>query len=153
MLNFHPIKFLYETRAPYVAQRAAAPIAQRIVDALDAPGGKLILLVGHDTNIAALGGFMDMHWTAADYPRDDPPPGGALAFELLTDATGAKFVKAFYQAQSMDQLRNLTPLTLASPPAQSYLPITGCTTSGDTPCPLAKFQALIRTKLEHPAAN
>jgi fructose-1,6-bisphosphatase/inositol monophosphatase family enzyme len=34
------------------------------------------------------------------------PPGGALGFELLSDAGGHKFVRAFFRAQTMDQLRN-----------------------------------------------
>jgi hypothetical protein len=49
-------------------------------------GGKLTLLVGHDTNIAALRGFLRRPLHRADYPRDDPPPGGAMGFELLKDA-------------------------------------------------------------------
>lgn len=70
ILRFHPVKFQFETRPAYVAHRIAAPIVTRIVDALSGTGGRLTLLFGHDTNIAALGGFYDMHWTMADYPRD-----------------------------------------------------------------------------------
>lgn len=153
MLRFHTTKYIYEARTPYVAERVAAPIARKILDAMNgAPGtGKLTLLAGHDTNIAMLGGMLDLHWTPADYPRDDPPPGGALGFEVLRDAKGARFVRAFYQAQSMDQLRNLTPLSLSNPPAYNYLPITGCTTRADQLCPLPKFQSIVQAKLDHPA--
>lgn len=153
MLRFHPVKFYYETRTPYVSERIAAPIARRILGALngEADTGKLTLLVGHDTNIASLGGMLDLHWTIAEYPTDDPPPGGALGFELVSDAQGGKFVRAFYQAQTMDQLRNLTPLTAEAPPALVYIPITGCTTSAEAVCPLAKFQELVQAKLDHPA--
>src|SRR5205085_2388697 len=54
VLRFHSTKFFYEARTPYVAERAAAPIARRILAALGGePGtGKLTVLVGHDTNIA-----------------------------------------------------------------------------------------------------
>ena len=153
LLGFHATKFQWEARTPYVAERAAAPIARRILQAMTRePGtGKLTLLVGHDTNIAQLGGMLDLHWQAGDYAPDDPPPGGALGFELLRDARGHRFVRAFYQAQTMDQLRNLTPLTLEAPPAHDYLPLPGCTTLASDPCPLARFRAIVQRKLDHPA--
>lgn len=150
ILRFHPVKFQYETRPAYVAQRLAAPIVTRIVDALLGTGGRLTLLFGHDTNIAALGGFYDMHWTMADYPRDDIAPGGALGFELVRDRAGRRFVRAFQQAQSMDQLRALSPLTRAAPPSRSYLQIPGCG-SRKALCDLATFEKITRDRLAKPA--
>jgi 4-phytase / acid phosphatase len=151
MLRFHTVKFRYEVGPPYVAQRYAAPVAAEILKALngEAGTGKLTLLVGHDTNIAALRGLLEAHFTAADYPQDDPPPGGAMGFELLGNAAGQKFVRAFYTAQTMDQLRELQPLTAANPPAYSYFPIPGCPSL----CPLATFQKLVGAKLAHPVPN
>jgi 4-phytase / acid phosphatase len=152
MLNFHPTKFQYEARTPYVADRAAAPIARRILEALAGRDSrnKMTLLVGHDTNIAQLGGMLDLHWKIAEYPADDPPPGGALGFELLRGAKGERFVRAFYQAQTMDQLRALTPLTASAPPARTYIPITGCTRTAKEACPLPRFAAIVQGKLDHP---
>lgn len=150
MLRFHPTKFQYEVRPPYVAQRVAAPLVRRIVDALSGEGPRVTLLFGHDGNLAALGGFYDMHWTMADYPRDDIAPGGAIGFELVRDAAGHRYVRAFQQAQSMDQLRQLTPLTRAAPPSRSYLTIPGCG-SDVTRCDLATFERLTRDRLARPA--
>jgi len=151
LLRFHTVKFRYEVGNPYVAQRYAAPVAAEILKALngEAGTGKLTLLVGHDTNIAALRGFLDAHFTAADYPQDDPPPGGAMGFELVRNAKGEAFVRAFYTAQTMDQLRELTPLTAANPPAYSYFPIPGCASL----CPLTTFQKIVSGKLAKPAPN
>jgi 4-phytase/acid phosphatase len=156
MLRFHPVKFRYEVSSPYIAERYAAPIARRVLAALngEADTGRLTLLVGHDTNIAALRGFLGAHFTIADYPRDDPPPGGAMGFELLKDADGHAFVRAFYTAQSMDQLRELQPLSAANPPAYAYFPIPGCGVRGDaTVCPLETFRNLVGGKLARPAAH
>ncbi len=157
MLRFHPVKFHYEVGAPYVAQRYAAPIAKEILSALNGEqgtGAKLTLLTGHDTNIAALRGFLGAHFTAADYPQDDPPPGGAMGFELLTDKAGKAYVRAFYTAQTMDQLRALQPLTAANPPAYSYFPIPGCGVKGQpTLCPLETFRKVVGDRLERPAKN
>ncbi|MET3667657.1 histidine-type phosphatase [Caulobacter sp. 1776] len=157
MLRFHTVKFRYEVGPAYVADRYAAPLAKEIVGALSGEtggqiGGKLTLLVGHDTNIAALRGFLDAHFTAADYPRDDPPPGGAMGFELLKDSAGKAYVRAFYTAQFMDQLRDLQPLTASNPPAYSYFPIPGCGVKGEpTLCPLETFRKIVDGKLKSPA--
>jgi 4-phytase/acid phosphatase len=156
MLRFHPVKFNYEVGAPYIAERYAAPIAKRVLSALngEADTGRLTLLVGHDTNIAALRAFFDAHFTAADYPRDDPPPGGAMGFELLKDSGGHAFVRAFYTAQSMDQLRELQPLNASNPPAFSYFSIPGCSVGGQAAlCPMETFQKIVGDKLARPAKN
>ncbi len=154
MLRFHPVKFHYEVGSPYVAQRYAAPVAKHVLAALngEAGTGKLTMMVGHDTNIAALRAFLGAHFTAADYPRDDPPPGGAMGFELLRDGGGKAFVRAFYTAQSMDQLRELQPLTAVNPPSYVYFQVPGCVVKGaPSLCSLEQFQAVVTSKLGAPA--
>lgn len=154
LLRFHTVKFRYEVGPSYVADRYAAPLAKEVLSALngEAGTGKLTLLVGHDTNIAALRAFLGAHFTAADYPQDDPPPGGAMGFELAKDAGGKAYVRAFYTAQSMDQLRELQPLTASNPPGYAYFPIPGCGVKGEpTLCPLATFQKIVGAKLANPA--
>ena len=142
LLEFHSIKFEYEARTPYTAARAASPLASRMLEAMQ-HGPKLTVLVGHDTNIANLGGFLDLHWTLPDYPRDDPPPGGALGFEVLADPAGKQYVRAFYRAQTMDQVRELQALDGDNKPAYVYLEIPGCA----EPCALADFAAQVGKEL------
>lgn len=127
LLRFHPLKFKYSNRAAYVARAAGAPLAQEIVSALDDPARqKLTLLAGHDTNIADLGGFLQLHWRVPSYPADDVPPGSALGVELLSDRSGVRYVRAFYRAQTMDQLREQRSLIGRERPFRQYLPIPGC---------------------------
>lgn len=145
LLEFHSIKFYYEGRAPYVAARAASPLASRMLGAME-KGPKLTVLVGHDTNIADLGGFLDLHWTVPGYPRDDPPPGGAIGFEVLADAQGKQFVRAFYRSQNMPQVRELQVLSDANPASYTYLEIPGCAER----CTLEDFGKLVRGKLVAP---
>lgn len=145
MLKLHPLKFKYSNRPDYVARAATAPLAQEIVTALTRPGDtKLTLLAGHDTNIADVGGFFGLHWAVPSYPADDVPPGSALGFELLKNAQGKRYVRAFYRAQTMDQLRELRPLTGGDVPYRQYLPIPDCGPS-DVPgtCTLDEFVALV----------
>ena len=145
LLELHTLKFYYEGRAPYVAARAASPLAARMLKALQ-QGPKLTVLAGHDTNIADLGGLLDLHWKVPGYPRDNPPPGGALGFEMSSDASGRQFVRAFYRAQTMDQVRELQPLTAGNAPSYEYLGIPGCAEL----CPLTDFDRIVRSKLVEP---
>ena len=111
LLVFNTIKFDYADRPLYIAQAAAGPLARGVLAALRTPAGAPItLFAGHDTNIAELGGLLGLHWQAASYPADAIPPGSALGFELWSDGGGRQYVRAFFRAQTMDQLRNLDTL-------------------------------------------
>lgn len=150
VLALHAIEYGIVSRTPYVAARAAAPLARRILSALNGTsdvGSKIVVLMGHDDNIEALSGLLDLHWAPEDYPADDPSPGFSLGFELLRDVeTGRQYVQPFYQMQSLDQMRNLSPLTLASPPTRQLLPFTLCTKGKGRHCSLQSFQTLVETR-------
>jgi len=141
LLEFHRIKFLYEGRAPYVAAYAASPLARRMLDALET-GPRLTVLAGHDTNIADLGGLLELHWQVPGYPRDDPPPGGALGLALYEMPDGQRHVRAFYRSQTMDQVRGLEMLDGANPAYFEELTMPGC----GTPCRLETFAAWVAGK-------
>lgn len=149
LLRFHPLKFKYSNRPAPIARAAAAPIAREILAAFEArDGAKLTLLGGHDTNIADLSGFMRVHWKVPSYPADDVPPGSALGFELLRDAKGHRFVRAFYRAQKMDQLRYQQRLTARNPAYRQYLPLPGCGNSvAPRACTLPAFAKMIRARV------
>jgi 4-phytase/acid phosphatase len=144
LLRFHPLKFRYANRPGYIAAAAAAPIVNEIVAALDQRSpARLTLLAGHDTNVADLGGFFDLHWQVPSYPADEVPPGSALGFELVSSAKGDRYVRAFYRAQTMDQLRNLEPLGSGDSLFRTYLPIPGCGNSIEaTACGWSEFTRL-----------
>lgn len=146
MLRFHPVKFRYENRPEYIARRAGSALAARLVAALAAPAGasKVALFAGHDTNLADVASLFGLHWKVPSYPTDDIPPGSALGFELWTDAHGGVSVRAFFRAQTMDQLRNQVPLDATTQPFRQYLSIPGC---GSAPCPLAKFQGIAAARI------
>lgn len=149
MSAIHAAEFDLLARPPYIADRAATPIMQRVLDnfaATDAP--RLTVLVGHDTNVANVGGMLDLHWHAPGYAADDPAVNGALGWELLGNAAGEKFVRVFYQAQSTQQLRDLQPLDLDHPPYFNYLPQPLCGLPQDTTlCTVADFERTVRQHL------
>jgi 4-phytase/acid phosphatase len=148
LLAFHSLKFKYSNRPDYIARNAAAPLAREILGALTArEGSQMTLLGGHDTNIADLGGFFRVHWKVPSYPMDDVPPGSAIGFELLRDAAGHRYVRAFYRAQTMDQLRNQQKLTARNPAYRQYLAMPACGNStAERACTLKAFTTMVTTR-------
>jgi 4-phytase/acid phosphatase len=146
LLALHPLEYTITARPAYVAAATVGPLARRILSGL-VTGGTVQILVGHDTNIAELGGLLDLHWSIGGYPADDPPPGGGLVFSLLGGGDGTQYVTVAYQVQTMDQIRNLTPITADDPPAIKPLAIPGCGNStAQTACSLAVFSKLVDMK-------
>lgn len=141
---FHTLEFRVLARPGYLARANMALLAPMIAASLqdasaDAPA--LTMFSGHDTNVASLAGLLGLHWQVAGFAGDDPSPGGAIVLERLSDRTGARFVRAVYRSQSLDQIRSLTPLTSARP-YDVVLPIEGCTSrAGKGVCTMADFVA------------
>jgi 4-phytase/acid phosphatase len=148
MSRLHGLLFDVYVRSSYMAPRSAGPMGRRIEAALVAKDGPaLTLLVGHDDNIAAVAALLGVHVHIDSYGYDDPPVGGGIGFEVLKDKAGQRYVRVFYQAQTLDQLRALTPLTLGQPPARQTLRVDACALDGSDVCPLAAFQALLDRRL------
>ena len=76
--------------------------------------------------VAGLAGLLNVHWQLPGYQPDFCAPGGALVFELRQSNRSKQYlVRVFYTAQTFDQLRSLTPLTLKNPPATMQLMVPG----------------------------
>jgi 4-phytase/acid phosphatase len=126
-------------RQPYLARVQSSSAASHILrsmlqvtggmpldGALGTPESQVLAIVSSDGFVAGLAGLLDMHWLLPGYQPDFCAPGGALVFELRqVKATGQYLVRVFYTAQTFDQLRNLTPLTLGAPPATQQLSVPG----------------------------
>ena len=81
--------------------------------ALGNPSTKAIVLIASDSNITGLAGLFHLDWILPGYQADFCGPGGALVFQLRqSQSTGEYIVRASYVAQTLDQLRNRTALTL-----------------------------------------
>jgi 4-phytase/acid phosphatase len=126
-------------RTPYVARARGSNLLDHVLrsmeqaatgkavpGALDPPGAVLLVLVGHDTNLSNLSGMLGISWRLPGYQPDDTPPGGALIFSLWQMDTGQYFVRTQYLAQTLEQMRNSTPLNLADPPAREDVSVAGC---------------------------
>ena len=118
-----------------------------IAGSLDQSGNRLLILVGHDTNLASIAGALNLNWLI-DGRRDDTPPGGALVFELWkTTLSGAYEVKAYYTAQTLDQMRNAVPLSLKMPPERvpEFIPGSG---QANGSCSLSGFEAALKAVIQ-----
>jgi 4-phytase/acid phosphatase len=131
-------------RTPYLASVEGSNLLQHILlsmeqaaarkpvaGALGKPDGRLLVLAGHDTNIAHIAGLLNVSWLIPGYPRDDTPPGGSLVFRLWRDTgLNAFSVEVLYIAQTPDQLRGASPLSLTSPPGIAGVFLPGCRPGG-----------------------
>jgi 4-phytase/acid phosphatase len=103
-----------------------AATGKAVAGAPSALGDRALFLIGHDTNLANIAGLLNLTWIV-DGRRDDTPPGGALIFELWrTRATGNYFVQTYYSAQTLEQMRSASRLTLKDPPQRVPIFLPGC---------------------------
>jgi 4-phytase / acid phosphatase len=103
-----------------------AVIGEAVPGAFTAPTDKVLVVISSDVFVEGLAGLLKVHWQLPGYQPDFCPPGGALVFEVRQSLdTGEYLVRVYFTAQSLDQLRNLTPLTLAAPPETTQLLIPG----------------------------
>jgi len=155
LLALHELYFDLTQRTFYPAQVQSSNMASHIVDtleqaalgdpvpgALGPPGERVVVIVGHDTNIANIGGLFGLDWWLPGTQANPMLPGGALVFELWKRGgqQNAFYVRISYVAQTLPQLREATPLSLKVPPGRSPIFVPGC--SADTPgfdAPLASF--------------
>jgi 4-phytase/acid phosphatase len=108
------------------------------------------MLFASDVNVTGLAGLFHLDWVLPGYPVDFCSPGGALVFELRqARSTGEYVVRASYIAQTLDQLRNRTALTLDAPPAIAPVFIPGCSEGNATfDCPLGSFVKLANQAID-----
>jgi 4-phytase/acid phosphatase len=103
-----------------------AVLGEAVQGGFSGSGTQILAVISSDDYVAGLAGLLDTHWQLPGYQPDYCAPGGALVFELRqSTVTGEFMVRVFYTAQSADQLRNLTPLSLTTPPETAQLLIPG----------------------------
>jgi hypothetical protein len=109
----------------------------------DLKGKTLVIFSGHDTQLGALGGILNAHWTPeGGNVRDDMPPGSALIFDLVRSPQGDYGVHLRFVSMALDQFLTERPLEGAI----KFVPVkyTGCPEGGCV-MPLAQFESLALT--------
>jgi len=159
----HALRFDLMQRTFYIAQVEASNLAAHLSRSFEqtasgrpvagafAPlGACLVIEVGHDGNLANLAGLLGLSWSVDDLPNSPTLPGGALVFELWQHPLDQRFfVRAYYMAQTLDQMRAAQPLTTQAPPAIAPLFIPGCSSAGsDFDAPLEQVQSLLQRVID-----
>ena len=68
---------------------------------------------------------------------------------LRQDATSKEyFVDLEYVAQTLQQMRRQTPLTVTSPPARERLVLRGCGTVAQPRCPWSTFERIVEGAID-----
>lgn len=138
---FHAIEFRLLARPLPIAAANLAGIIPIIREGLIGEM-RVTMVSSHDTQVANLGGLLDVHWQVPGLAEDDPAPGGGLVIERLHANDGAQYVRVLYRAQTLEQMRAATPLGGGVEPYQAVLPVPGCTARGVVGlCTLAQFEA------------
>jgi len=120
-----------------------------LTDAVGPAESKLVVLVGHDTNIAAVAALLGLHWTL-DGRADDTPPGAELQFELWQDHRGVWSVHIGVAMQTLHQMREMQDLTLAAPPARETLALQGGSLRQQT-CSWQDFRSIADSAIDRNA--
>ena len=145
----------YSLRTPYLASANSSNLLSHMLrsmqqavqgtavrGAMGKPGDRALFVMGHDSDISHFGSLLKISWILEGYQPNCRPPGGALVFEIWRDAgTGKRTVRTYFMAQTLDQMRFLTPLTLEAPPKRAPIFIPGCSTAAEGwPCDWEEFQ-------------
>ena len=165
LMQLHTASADLERRTNYIARAQSATMLGRILDsmqqairqkaisgALGQTSDRLLILVGHDTNLTNISGALDLSWLI-DGRRDDTPPGGSLTFELWQNDTTSNYtIRLFYTAQTLDQMRSATPLSLATAPERVPVFIPGCS-KADVSCDWNVFQSVVHGAISSDVAR
>jgi len=150
-------------RTPQIARTSASNLLSAVAKAMEQavagkavpgaigkPGDRMLVIVGHESNLSNIQGTLDLSWLLPGYQPNDTPPGGALVFELWRQAASGEYsVRTYYTAQTLDQMRRALPLTLDSPPAKATVFVPGCSTAkAGSPCDWKAFQRTIEAAID-----
>jgi 4-phytase / acid phosphatase len=120
-----------------------------VTGSLGHSGDRVLVIVGHDTNISNIAGMLRINWLLDGYQPNDTPPGSALVFELWQQGEREMAVRTYYVAQSLEQMRKALPLMLDSPPLKSPIFVPGCSNADQKmTCSWNAFQHTLETAID-----
>ena len=146
LMSLQAVRYSLGNDLPEVARHGGSALMGLLTQALeprkavtsDPLAQPLVMFFGHDTNISQLRTMLGFDWQLAGYPHNDIPPAGALVFERYHDRQrDREMVRVSFQARSLDQWRQLSPLSAAAPLEVSEWRFEGCEdTNVGVLCPL-----------------
>jgi 4-phytase/acid phosphatase len=163
LLQLHAIAFNLVAGTSYPARAQGSNLADHLLRTIDQAaagrsdpgalgptGARVVVIVGHDTNLINLGGLLGLRWWLPGTQENPILPGGALVFELRRHReSGGYSVSTYYLSQSLEQIRSLQPATLTNPPETAPIFIPDCSTANPRfEAPLDRFDAVMRQAID-----
>jgi 4-phytase/acid phosphatase len=162
LLSVHSLYFDYTQKTLYCAQAQGSNLARHLIETLDqaathhpVPGAigpssdRLLIMMGHDTNIINLAGLLDLSWIIPGGAVDPVLPGCALVFELRRADDGVRRVRIYYVSQTLEEMRGDEPVDASHPPALAPIFIPGCSeASPGYDAPLDKFEERLERAID-----
>lgn len=148
LLPIHSRVFDAVNRAPSVAAARGSGLLLDMANALTGKyadsavnRAKVVVFVGHDTNIAAVAGLLGLHWHLPGYAADEIPPAGALMLSLwLQD--GQYRIRVHMTGQSLETLHDPA---MDGAVLRQFVDVPWCGSYRDDPiCRLTEFELRVR---------
>ena len=103
-------------RAPLLAKAGGKYLVKNIRDTLlSEQSPRLSILVGHDTDIAYIGGLLGISWTVPEQGLNPIPPGSFMSFELWEKTEGNREIRIYFHAPAFASLHSV--------PASETMPV------------------------------
>lgn len=151
LFPLHARVFDVTTRTPAIASSIGSALLSEMLKALNEKSenpeinqANAVFFVGHDTNIAAVGGILDIDWQLEGYARQQIPPGSALVLSVW-ERNGNRKVTAEVIAESVDALRQdpSQPTTIV----RQFLKLPAC--GNAKVCPVERFTNWVENRLRN----
>lgn len=140
MLQLHVINKKIE-HGGYAARAHASNILSHVLDMLHSDAHKTYFIVGHDTQLAEFAGILHLSWLVRGDAMNDTPPGSALVYELHAPSNGAQYVRVYFVAQSLDDMRAGN----GSNPQRVPVYVPGCPSFD---CPVDTFTSVVNAAID-----
>jgi 4-phytase/acid phosphatase len=101
-MRLHAVYADLARQTPYVARLQGSNLLSHVLNSIEQAvqgsavtgslgevGDRVLIIVGHDTNISNIAGMLGIDWLLDGYQPDDTPPGSALVFELWQQGDAA----------------------------------------------------------------
>lgn len=156
LITLHNLQFALSKKSMPAAAQAGSNLVAHVLATLQQTAGvapvvaplagkqaKVVLLVGHDTNLANVAGVLGVDWHDERQP-DDYPPGGALVFDLL-EAHGQYAMRVSSLMPTLEALRHAD---FGSEEALVEHPLSLPPCPHEPTCPLTKVSEWLGSRLD-----
>ncbi|WGL96204.1 bifunctional glucose-1-phosphatase/inositol phosphatase [Arsenophonus nasoniae] len=148
--GYHAVAYKTKIVASNIAKPLLEYIDLHFVQPRKIAGSKLLIMFGHDSNIASVMSALDFAPYQLSEQYEKTPIGGKLVFQRWHSKKMNKdYLKVEYIYQSINQLRNGTALTWSNRPKQVTLALKNCPIDGNGLCHWDDYEKSMQQALKN----